>query len=105
MVPHSKGVHRRPQPPARPLPDVRVHLPGDDQRDQVADLRGDDGAAAQVGAVAQPGEGEDDEEGEEGADGREGVGRDCGPAEGAGGVSLGPFRGSGGGTYTMMDGV
>ena len=80
VIAHRKRVDRRPQAPARPLPDVRVHLARDDERDEEAHLRRDDGRPTAVRPVAEVGEDEDDEEREEGADGGEGVGGDGVPS-------------------------
>lgn len=74
VVAHREGVDRRPQPPPRPPPDVRVHLSRDDERDEEAHLRQNDRRPAPVRPVAEVREDKDDEEGEEGADGGEGVG-------------------------------
>lgn len=63
VVPDRKRVDRRPQAPARPLPDVRVHLARDDQRDEITHLRRDDGRPAPVRLVAEVREYEDHQEG------------------------------------------
>lgn len=52
MVPDREGIHRRPKPPARPLPHVRVYAAGDNKCDQEAQLGRNDGEASLVSAVA-----------------------------------------------------
>jgi hypothetical protein len=64
---------------------VWLHLIRHDERDEVADLGGDNGAASLVGAVAEVGKAEDDEEGDPSTDRGQCVG--CDPVEAEGPTS------------------
>lgn len=61
---------------------MRVHLSGNDKRNEVAALGGDDGGPSSVCLVADVGKGEDDDEGEGTAHGRQGIGWNGLPSEG-----------------------
>lgn len=74
VVTDRKRVDSSPQAPAGPLADVRLGLAGDNEDDEIADLRDDDGRAAAVCAIAEPRKEENDEQREGRANGCKRVG-------------------------------
>lgn len=52
MVSDGEAIDSRPEPPSRPLADMRMSLSGYDQCDEVADVSSDDGSTSTVRSVA-----------------------------------------------------
>lgn len=73
VISDSEAVDCRPQAPSRPLAHVRMDLSSNNQRDEVADMCGDDRSAPQVRLVAHVCKQKDNNESQTTTNGSEGI--------------------------------
>lgn len=64
MISNREAIHGRPQPPARPFPNMRMYLSGENDACEITKLRGNDGSPTKFRSIAEVCEAEDHNEGE-----------------------------------------